>query len=165
MTATYDSIATTTLGSAASTITFSSIPNTFTDLRLVFVGTTTTSTNFTLRFNNDSSSNYSWTWLGGNGTSAQSGRFTSQTEFYPNASVQTTPQFHTVDVFSYAGSTNKTALSEESADKNGSGWVDRFAILWRNTSAINRIDIIAQYGSTNTYAAGTTATLYGIKAE
>jgi hypothetical protein len=163
MPVTYDNIATTTLGTAASTITFSSIPATYTDLRLVFVGTSATSTNFTVRFNNDSGTNYSWTYLSGTGAAAQAGSFTSQTEFYPNVSVQTTPQMHTVDVFSYAGSTNKTALSEEIADKNGSGRVSRFAILWRNTAAINRIDIIALYGSTNTYAIGTTATLYGIK--
>jgi len=60
---------------------------------------------------------------------------------------------------SYAGSTNKTVLSEAANDKNGSGIVNRLVGLWRNTSAITSI--------TGTTFAGTltgTATLYGIKA-
>jgi hypothetical protein len=162
MATTYEKIATTTLGSTSATITFSSIPATYTDLRLVFTGTTATSTNFTLRYNNDSASNYSWTWLGGTGSAAQSGRFTSATEYYGNVTLETTPQLYEVDIFSYAGSTFKTALIGESADKNGSGQLSRSAFLWRSTSAINRIDITALYGATNTYAIGTTATLYGI---
>lgn len=164
MPATYEPIASTTLGTAAVSISFTSISSAYTDLRLVFTGTTSTSTNFTIRFNNDSGSNYSWTWLGGTGSAAQSGRFTSATEYYGNVTLQTTPQLYTVDVFSYTGSTYKTALITESADKNGSGQLSRSVFLWRNTSAINRIDITALYGSTNTYASGTTATLFGIKA-
>ena len=76
MTATYDPIATTTLGSAASTITFSSIPNTFTDLRLVLFGVTlnATGTYNQIRFNNDTGTNYSWTQLLGNGSAAQAQR-------------------------------------------------------------------------------------------
>lgn len=162
--ATYEPIATQTLASAAASITFSSIAASWTDLRLVFTGTTTTSTNFTIRFNNDSSTNYSWTWVGGTGAAAQSGRFTSQTEYYQNVGMTSVPSMNTVDILSYAGSTNKTALVTEDSDKNGSGQLSRAVILWRSTAAINRIDITALYGSTNTYLAGTTATLYGIKA-
>jgi hypothetical protein len=43
MPATYEPIATTTLGGAAATITFSSISSAYTDLRIVLVGTTTAS--------------------------------------------------------------------------------------------------------------------------
>ena len=164
MATTYDKIATTTLGSAAASITFSSIAASWTDLRLVFVGTTTTATTLTYRFNNDSSSAYSFTYLSGNGTNAQSGSFTNQTEIYGVAGLATIPIFESLDIFSYAGSTYKTALYNQSYDKNGSGYQSNLVALWRNTSAITRIDIIAQYGSTNTFSAGTTATLYGIKA-
>ena len=89
MATTYDKIATTTLGSATNTITFSSIAASWTDLRVVFVGTTTTATTLTYRFNNDSSSAYSFTYLSGNGTNAQSGSFTNQTEIYGVAGLAT----------------------------------------------------------------------------
>ena len=51
MPATYEPIATTTLGSAAASITFSSIAGTYTDLRLVMVGTTSASDWAFVRFN------------------------------------------------------------------------------------------------------------------
>lgn len=167
MTATYDPIATTTLGSAASTITFSSIPNTFTDLRLVLFGVTlnATGTYNQIRFNNDTGTNYSWTQLLGNGSAAQSSRGTSTATLYLNDTDTSgaNPYLQTVDLFSYAGSTNKTILSETSMDRNGGGIVGRVVGLWRNTTAINRIDLVVNAG--NQYQAGTTATLYGIKSE
>ena len=63
MAATYEPIATTTLGSAASSITFNSIPATYTDLRVVLVGTTTATANCWLTFNSDGATNYSDTFL------------------------------------------------------------------------------------------------------
>lgn len=165
MPVTYDSIATTTLGSAASTITFSSIPGTFTDLRLVVVPLGTTTANLFLTYNNDTGTNYSQTSLSGNGTTASSSRQTSRGNIFLTyvTNIQTANQtLRTVDIFSYAGSTNKTALTTESSDLNGSGSVATTVALWQNTSAINRLDIFV---SGTTMAAGTVATLYGIKAE
>lgn len=76
MTATYESIETTTLGSAAANITFSSIPSTYTDLVVVYtLKAETASADIYMRFNSDSGSNYSNTILWGNGTSAGSNRF------------------------------------------------------------------------------------------
>ena len=66
---------------------------------------------------------------------------------------------NTLDVFSYAGSTNKTTLVTQSDDENGSGVVLRMAHLWRSTSAINEISLLV---FSSTIAAGSTATLYGI---
>ena len=163
MAATYEPIATTTLGSAASSITFSSIPATYTDLRVVLTCADTTIFP-QVRFNSDSGTNYSWTYVAGTGSAAQSGRFTSQTEFYNNISGSSTvPFLTTYDIFSYAGSTYKTMLWTENNDKNGSGVVSPKVGLWRSTSAINTIALRADiYGTT--FGAGTTATLYGIKA-
>ena len=165
MPATYEPIATTTLGSAASSITFSSIPSTYTDLRVVFVGTSSQTSQWTIRLNGLSTSIYSFTYLIGNGTTASSGRFTNQTEFYANLSLNTTPALFTFDLFNYAGSSNKTALYTVSQDRNGSGESSQWVGLCRTTNAINQISIIANYGtSPDSYAIGTTATLYGIKA-
>ena len=163
MPATYEPIATTTLGSAAASITFSSIASSWTDLRLVLVGSG--DTNATLRFNSDTAANYSNTRLGGDGTATESARQTSTTSINTTASEglpASTPAMVTVDVFSYTGSTNKTVLITHSQDKNGSGWVARAVGLWRSTSAITTISFTAT-GGTALFNTGTTATLYGIK--
>jgi hypothetical protein len=161
MPATYEPIATTTLGTSTSTITFSSIPATFTDLRLVLVATASGGTKF-LRFNS-STTGYSNTWILGDGSSATSGRSTSYPRLDLNSqdTGDSTPSLDTVDVFSYAGSTNKTCLMTSSHDENGSGQVMRQVGLWANTAAITQIDLLLS--SSNTWSAGTTATLYGIK--
>ena len=166
MPATYEPIATTTLGSAASSITFSSIPSTYTDLRLVIVGSGSTagSAFYGFRFNNDSGANYSVTSIYGTGSSAASLRYTSENSGYidPVSQIPSTITMGVMNVFSYAGSANKTVLTEYNADVNGSGGiVERSVNLWNSTAAINTITILSR--SAATYAAGTTATLYGIK--
>ena len=163
MPSTYEPIATTTLGTAAASIDFTSIPATYTDLRLVLIGTVTLAS-YTplLRFNSDSASNYSYTFLQGSGTTATSGRGTSQTwiQLGPtNGFDSTIPNFLTVDIFSYAGSTNKTCLATMSEDLNGSGYTIQEVGLWRSTSAITSLTFFLQ---TN-YQSPTRFSLYGIK--
>jgi hypothetical protein len=163
MAVTYDKIATTTLGSTAATITFSSISSAYTDLRLVVVGTSNFTHTTGMQFNGDTGTNYSETRLEGDGATATSGSNTSISylRFY---GFTTTPTMFTVDFFSYAGSTYKTSLATTSADLNGSGNVRQYAQLWRSTSAINSISFGpgVSGASGTTYAIGTTATLYGI---
>ena len=164
-TSTEVALATTTLSSAASTITFSSIPGTYTDLRLVISNakiTATTGFYIYLRFNSNTGTNYSFTSLYGSGSSVSTANTTSQTSLATMvlADLSTTlPTFVTADIFSYAGSTNKTVLMTCSNDKNGSGYVERSVGLWRQTSAITSITMLLD-GST--FQADTTATLYGI---
>lgn len=162
--ATYEPIATTTVsGSSITQISFSSFSG-YTDLRLVMVGTTGTATNAYIQFNSDTGTNYSRTNLNGNGSAASSDRTsssaTAQQTWWGFSS--TPPHLWTVDIFSYSGSTNKTSLATESADENGSGSVTRSVYLWRSTSAITSIQI--KLVSATYFAAGFTATLYGIKA-
>jgi len=160
MPATYEPIATTTLSSAATTITFSSIASSWTDLRLVFAGFN--GSDLKIQFNSDTGANYSQTVLAGSGSSASS---YANSSIFLNASGTTgtssQPVLYSADVFSYAGSTFKTVLTQESFDKNGSGYVSRAVGLWRSTSAITTVTITASTAST--IYAGTTATLYGIK--
>ena len=164
MAATYEPIATTTVAVAASSITFSSIPSTYTDLRLIVVPTSATNENFALRFNSDSGTNYSSTRLVGNGSAVSSANFANTTEIQLTSSfyINATPTLHTFDIFSYAGSTYKTFLFDEISDMNGSGGINKQVGLWRSTSAINNIYLFSQ--GVNLFAIGTTATLYGIKA-
>lgn len=165
MATTYDKIATTTLSSAAATITFSSIAASWTDLKLIFTGTTTVAGQYiNLTFNGSSAANYSWTVLRGNGTVAGTGTAVDETkiqlgDYLVSGSSTTIPFFTTMDVFSYAGSTNKTLLSTTSNDLNGSGAVINLVGLWRSTAAITSITLTI---SANNFATGTSATLYGI---
>lgn len=113
---------------------------------------------------NAAATGYSKTYLGTQGTAASSGRTASTTEImFPstNAAATTAPQFYTLDVLSYAGSTNKTVLYSCQLDYNGTGSIERGVALWQSASAITQAEL---YVSGTTFAAGTTATLYGIKA-
>lgn len=159
MPVTYQRIASTTLSSNQQEITFNSITSAYTDLRIVLVATSSTSVDFfRYRFNADTGTNYSSTDLIGNGSSALSQRNTSSSAILVQNFYNTPPTLFEIDVFSYAGSTNKTTLNSTSADLNGSGAVAKTVGLWRNTSAITSVTLRA---NTN-FASGTTATLYGI---
>lgn len=166
MPATYDPIATTTLGSAASSITFSSIPSTYTDLVLVATGRFSNLSVWRMRFNGDTANNYSTTYMYGTGSSAVSGRINTFSNIYVSWRdwlSANNPHMITVNLFSYGTSANKSALinlagDNTSTDSAGNSTESSIS-LWRNTSAINQIQI---YSSNTTFAAGYTATLYGI---
>lgn len=162
MPATYEKIATTTLGTNQLAITFNSIAASWTDLRLVLTFTGDVTSSYPrLTFNNDTATNYSRTVLDGDGTSALSSRSTSQSSILciTTDNSTTIPNLVMIDIFSYAGSTNKTALISSNQDMNGSGRVASIVGLWRSTAAITRLDLTA---NGNNFKTGTTATLYGI---
>ena len=163
MPATYEPIATTTLGSSAASIEFSSIPSTYTDLVLVYtLKAATASADMYLRVNNDSGSNYSNTILWGNGSTAGSNRFTSAGQIRLNYTVDvltTDGTYLICNIQNYSNTTTyktilyKTGLASDAVD-TGVG-------LWRSTSAINRVTLTLSSGD---WGSGCTATLYGIKA-
>jgi hypothetical protein len=164
MSLTYEPIATTTLGSAQSTITFSSIPATYTDLIFQYqVQTTDTSGYLWFRLNNDGSSLYSSTRVFGNSGGAQSNRGSNAIYLQLDAARSTDnlgSLFVQHQIMNYANTTtNKTILTRES--EMNYDYVAARVSLYRSTSAINRIDLIA---NTTTFAAGSTVTVYGIKA-
>ena len=154
---TYEAIATTTLGSAASTVTFSSITGTYTDLVLIANGSPSANSDFYIAFNSDSGSNYSRTVLYGTGSAAGSQRDTNLTRmligaFYPN-------QINLLQIMNYSNTTtNKTVLSRSNGPSNV---VEANVGLWRSTAAINRIDLTLS--GSNTFSTGCTFTLYGVK--
>ena len=158
---TYEPIATTTLGSNTTSISFTSISSAYTDLRVIFAGTGTTNDDFRLRYNNDTGTNYSRTDFYSDGATASSARASNAADIRigANDGLDGNIALATIDIFSYTGSTNKTCLITYSHDKNGSGYVYRTVGLWRNTSAISTITL--SHGAN--FATGTTATLYGIK--
>jgi hypothetical protein len=156
MPSTYEPIATQTLGSATSTITFSSIPSTYTDLVLVIDGTMATAGGNQIRVNGDTATNYSTTVLYGDGSAAYSfgvNNNNNAASLYMNTA-QSNALIHFMN---YSNTTTyKTILSRS----NSNEFVSARVALWRSTAAINSITIL----SANNYNTGSTFTLYGIKA-
>jgi len=164
MATTYEKIASTTLGSTSPTVTLSSIPATYTDLRLVFVPLGTSTQNMNMTINGDTGSNYSFSSLRGDGGGtiySSNGTSASNINLTLGTSITTTnPNLYEIDIFSYAGSTYKTLLNKYSANKDISGNLGVQVALWRSTSAITEVTFTA---ATN-FAADTILSIYGIKA-
>jgi hypothetical protein len=164
MTATYEKIATTTLGSTASDITFSSISGSYTDIVLSLNHSSSSTTGLVyLELNSDSNSNeYSNTRMiadsGGVSTSRSNGASNVNQRFISWARTEWTTTL--VNFNNY--SSTAIAKSPLVRNSNASGQVSTAVIYWRNNSAITQIKIINQ---STTFAVGTMATLYGIKAE
>ncbi len=164
---TYEPIASQTLSSSASTVTISSIPGTYTDLVLVLrlfpVNTNVVSVAF--RINSDTGSNYSETNIYGTGSAVGSERFSSGTSgrFGRAIDFRGTAYTAVTHFMSYAN-TNvyKTILTASAnADSPSAPGVERSVDLWRSTAAITSIDLLA---GSNSFASGSTISLYGIKA-
>lgn len=166
MAVTYEKIATTTLGSSSSLVTFSSISSAYTDMVLIGSIQMSDNTSFYIRCNSDTTNKYSATLLVGDGSSASSLRV-SQTDLGGNGIYTNSNTFPTSGSFGTAiwnflnysnTTTNKTILS-----RVGSAGLTTKAIvnLYASTSAISQLDIRPFSG---TMAAGTSFTLYGIKA-
>jgi len=169
MAVTYEPIASTTLGSNASSVEFSSLAGTFTDLILAVAIKPQTTDNpaLLMQVGNstlDTGSNYSITELRGNGSSAFSSRQSSQTalNFARSNGIGSSTsgvfvgQYH---FMSYANTNVNKTILEASGD--ASVGVQRIVGLWRSTSAIDRIKVYVGVGG---FATGSTFSLYGIRA-
>jgi hypothetical protein len=164
MATTYEPIATTTLSSAQSSVTFSSISGSYTDLVLVMNYFSSTSEWPMIQFNSDTATNYSFTEMYGNGSSANSVRQSSVSGIWVGYGAYspagtTNPGTIIINIQNYANTTTyKTTLSRS----NSTNGVEATVGLWRSTSAINQI--VIKHQTATTYASGSTFTLYGIKA-
>jgi hypothetical protein len=156
---TYEAIATTTVGSGVTTVTFSSITSSYTDLVIVVnASLTAPDSNLDYRFNGDTGANYSYTSLSGNGSSASSTRFSNATAGRLDnfGYLDTTISTHIVQIMNYANTTtNKTTLSRGNNTANG---VSASVNLWRSTAAVNSVSLISGV----TFVSGSTFSLYGI---
>jgi hypothetical protein len=158
---TYSTIATTTLGSAASNYTFSSIPSTYTDLILVRSGGVASPDEIALRFNGDTASNYSYTSMSGYNGGMASGRGSNQTQGRGGAAWTTSGNNTIWQVMNYANTTNYKTLLQRFNDA-GDPTVGAAVTMWRSNNAINSIQILTVTGQN--FTSGTTFTLYGITA-
>lgn len=168
-TQTYTPIATNTLASATSTLTFSSIPGTYTDLILIFNGGTTSSgPTMRMTINGDTSTNYSDTALDGDGATVTSTRHSSGNFFAitNNIGIAGTVGAQTtlIHLQNYSNTTTyKTVLFRaNNATSSGYPGVTAAVGLWRKTP--EAITSFALTTASTTFLAGSTFTLYGIKA-
>lgn len=164
MPATYEPIASQTLGSNSASYTFSNVPATYTDLVIVAFTRNSSSTvqGLRMRFNADSGSNYSTTFVFGDGSTAGSGRLPNNTDMAVGNAAGSAEAFavSVIHVFSYANTNVFTTTLNAGATPASA--VARNVSLWRNTSAVSSITFFA----TNAFdlQAGSTFSLYGIKA-
>ena len=160
--ATYEPIATQTLSSASSSVTFNSIPSTYTDL--ILIGSFQQSASAALetlavRFNGDTGTNYSHTGLQGTGAAASSFRASSASNMLLGYQNVIGNGNIIIQIPNYSNTAiNKTAISRQN---NGAGITFAIVGLWRSTAAINQLVFSC---SASSFASSSMFTLYGIAA-
>jgi len=158
-TPTYTPLATVTVASAVSSVSFSSIPASYRDLIIVHnnFGTTNNDSNGNFRFNGDSGSNYSRVYAfseaGGSPVSGSGTGGTSLQVF----GLRTTIGTSITQIMDYSATDkHKTTLTRTNTpDHLVSMWAGR----WANTSAINTIQLNAFSGN---FAVGSVISMYGV---
>lgn len=167
---TYTLIASNTLSSTAASVTFSSIPGTYTDLVLRFsarhdgASTSPLTTRVTL---NGTTTNYSNTKLLGESTGASSGRDTGLAFLVLNGGAvpggATSNTFSNAEIYipNYTVSQNKPLNYETGCENNSTLALNgAIANLWQNTAAITSIALFFASGN---FVSGSSFFLYGIK--
>ena len=171
--ATYTLISSNVLSSSAASVTFSSIPATYTDLvlRISARGDDTgTYIPIDLRFNGDTATNYSRTFVYGTGASVGSSRNTSvstaRAQYSGNANDATANSFGSSEFYipSYLVSQNKPLGSFGVSETNSAtSYMDASALLWRNTAAITSVTVYPNVtGGSYNWLTGSSFYLYGI---
>ena len=167
---TYQLIQSYTATGTVSSIDFTVIPSTYTDL-VVKLSTRTSDTTandssaIALQFNGDNGSNYTRRSLVGDGASATStnATTTSMRIGFTTTNGCTANTFGNCEIYipNYAGSTQKSVSADAVAENNSATYIYAAlnAGLWTSTAAISSIKIIAP--SFN-FLTNSTATLYGI---
>jgi hypothetical protein len=162
---TYTPISTQTLTADAATVTFTGIPQTYTDIVLVCnFGTSSSGRTGTMRFNGDTGTNYSWRSIGGNGTSAQASGGSNISSIYFTGQITgdgtALANVAVTSIQNYSNTTTyKTVISRSN---DAARYVELAVGTWRSTAAINRIDLARDNGTN--WLSGSSFTLYGIGA-
>ena len=161
----FESIATTTVGSGGSTeIIFSSIPQTYKHLQIRgIVKNTVTEGNLNTQFNSDTAANYAFHQLTGDGASVASYATTSSA-YITNGNFSGVSAVFTgviIDILDYANTNKfKTTKNFCGFDRNGAGSFYLNSGHWRSTSAITSIRLFAGNNAMEQYSS---FALYGVK--
>ena len=168
MAITYNLIETATVSAAggAASFEFVSIPQTYTDLLIVYSGRSATAAvgdDVYIRFNG-LSTNLSSRYFYGNGASVSSSAYasTAYVGYIPAASA-TGSVFGNASIYipSYTAAVNKSMSCDSVTENNGTtAWTFFNAALWSATAAITQINI---YSANGNFVQHSSASLYGIK--
>jgi hypothetical protein len=158
---TYEPIQRVTATGSSTVISFTSIPQTYTDLVVIFTGFATTG-NFYVRVNSDSSAIYSQTDIRGTGSVAGSSRETAQSNVYIGDFISDPISTISNAVMHFNNYSNATTFkSFLFRGNNAAKFTGLTAGLWRSTAAITGISV---HSSGANLDSTSVATLYGIKA-
>jgi hypothetical protein len=159
MPSTYEPIATTTIsGTSTTSVTFSSITGTYTDLVIVMGFQLSANDEVDITFNSDTGANYSRTYMEGNGSTAASARGSALNAIAILG--RGTQMTNLIQIMNYSNTTTyKTLLARFSS---AADIIGAEVGLWRNTAAITSVTLNLR--TSKTYTAGSVITLYGIKA-
>lgn len=160
-----------TLASSAASIEFTSIPQTYTDLVILFSGRNTSNISGeqwafgNLGINADGSTvNQSGQNLVGR-SNASGEAFSAPPRFYTSSSTSTSNSFSSGSIYfpNYTGSTQKSiSIDGTSADNSvGGTFLVRSFGLWSGTAAITSVTLFPR-ASTGDFAIGSTASIYGV---
>lgn len=173
MSNTYKAIFTTTASGSTSFVDISSIPSTYTDLVLVAQYMCTANGGVYLQYNGDTATNYSiQNMIGVTGATASYSDANepyiwADTYYMGTGTVSTDRPIVKANIMNYANTSmfKTTLLRSDDVRTSGSpndGTVYSGVATWRSTSAITSIKVLAGNGN---FVAGSTFSLYGIKAE
>lgn len=163
---TFIKIASVTVGSGgASTIGFTSIPSTYTDLCLKYSVRTNLSNATDYAYINFNSNGYNaaMRYIQGTGTSANGGAESTGYVGVINGNTSTTSTFSVSEIYipSYTSSANKIfSVNNVQENNTSAAYMQMLTGLWSNTSAITSITL--KPDSTNSFVEHSTAILYGI---
>lgn len=169
MAITYEPIATYTAGAGGVTsFSFTSIPQTFTDLRVVFSmrkKSAPSDVYGTFIFNNDITTAYGYMrWYATSTTAIQRG--SNGADYQPGQATLTSatiPAVHTIDIFGYSDATiKKTSIWTLNQNTGATGSYIIYPASFNTNTAITSIQITDAFGQG--FGEYSTATLYGIKA-
>ena len=157
-TPTYTPLATVTLGSAAASVTFSSIPATYRDLILVITAQRTgTPVNVGMRFNGDSGSNYTSVYMTGTGSSPATGIVSStnfQLDLYPYPPSSGFNNY-IVQMMDYSATDKHKPILVRVNDAGNA--TEASAGRWASTAAVNSLAL-----TLSNFNTGSTFSLYGV---
>jgi hypothetical protein len=155
----YTALANVTLGSSASTITFSSISGSYRDLILIGQGFSSTASGINIRYNGDSGSNYNQIVMFGDGGSASSSSSSSQTSYQVGRFDSSTLADFQANIMDYSATDkHKTTLHRYNS---AAVLTAARAGRWASTSAITSFVLSLDSG---TFNSGSTFALYGVSA-
>ena len=163
-------IASTTLSTTATDVTFGSIPADYTHLQIRGIARLSSASNYgEITFNSDTAANYTFHKINGNGSSASAYGASGTNSIYLdylayNSTTASAFGVFVVDILDYLNTNKyKTVRTLAGNDGNGNGGISFTSGVWRSTSAISTLTIKGYNNGTDPFVTYSSFALYGVK--